>query len=191
MHLLSIKGWNVHLEADWNMWLIGVSWATHSQGDIGIYFGPVNLQIEHYDRGVTQEPKPEDAVDDPDPRRAVTDEEFEKLHDMSDLTAVERDKMGLPMDVYVARNIHRHTYDPRVYIPACDCVVHGRTELNPVAIAPRVRLVRGVIMPSADFWKLRRWINLNRATLLSHWRQEIDADEALLRLKPLNAHTPL
>jgi hypothetical protein len=185
MHLLSIRGWNVHLEADSNIWLIGASWATHGEGDIGIYFGPFNVQIEHYDRGIVQEPKPEDAVDDSHPKRALTDEEIEKLVDMSDLTLVERTKTGLPMDVYVAQNIHRHTYDPRVYIPACGCVVHGRTELNPVAIAPRVRLVRGVIMVSADFWKLRRWIRLNRATLLRHWREEISVDEMLSGLKRL------
>jgi hypothetical protein len=185
MHLLSIKGWNVHLEADWNMWLVGMSWATRDDGDIGIYLGPVNLQIEHYDRGIIQEPKPGDEIDDPDPRRAHTDEEVEKLHDMSDLRLVERDTTGLPMDVYVARNIHGRICDPRVYIPACDCVVHSRTQLNPIAIAPRVRLVRGFLMVSADFWTLRRWIKLNQTTLLRHWREEIGVDETLNRLRPL------
>jgi hypothetical protein len=191
MHLLSIRGWHFHVELDWNIWLVGVSWATHSEGDIGIYGGPVNLQIEHYDRGIAQEPKPGDEIDDPHPKRALTDKEIEGLVDMSDLSLVERDKTGLAMDVYVARNAHRYTYDPRLYIPACDCVVHGRNELNPVAIAPRVRLVRGVIVVSADFWKLRRWIKINRETLLRYWREEIDADEMLRSLKPLNAHAPL
>ncbi len=57
MHLLSIRGWNVHVEADWNMWLIGVCWTTSGEGDIGIYFGPVSLQIE-------QEPRSRDIIDD-------------------------------------------------------------------------------------------------------------------------------
>jgi hypothetical protein len=92
MHLLSIRGWNVHLELDWNMWLIGISWATTGEGDIGLYLGPVNLQVEHYDRGIAQEPKPEDAVDDPRPKRALSDDEIGRLVDMSDLTLVARDK---------------------------------------------------------------------------------------------------
>jgi hypothetical protein len=192
MYIVSIRDWNVHLELDWTIWLLGASWHVDEVGgDIGIYFGPVNVQIEHYDRGVHQEPKPDDAVDDDSwddlPRAAGEHRddavEAAKVADMSDLALVAREKTGVPMDVDIARNVGLRAYDPRLYIPTCDCPVHGRTDLQPVAISPRVRLVRGVVASSADFRKLARWIKLNRPTLLAHWNEKIGSTEAVHRLK--------
>jgi hypothetical protein len=102
MHVLSLGDWNVDLEVDWNTWLIGVSWhVDEDDGDIGIYFGPVNAQIERYDRGIPQEPKPADAVDDPwlDLRRSATEQQGNalgtaKFADVANLVVVERDQIG-------------------------------------------------------------------------------------------------
>jgi hypothetical protein len=50
MHLFHLGHWHGHLELDWNIWLIGVSWSTRSRNDIGIYFLCLNLQVEEYER---------------------------------------------------------------------------------------------------------------------------------------------
>jgi hypothetical protein len=185
IYVLSIGDWNVHLEVDWNIWLVGASWHVHEDsGDIGIYFGPMNVQIGRYDRGILQEPKPEDAVDDfwTDLGRSAAERQggalvAAKFAEMSNLV-VERERTGVPVDVYIARNIDRHSCDPRLYIPACDCPVHVRSDLQPVAISPKVRLVRGFVRSSADFRKLTQWIKLNRPTLLRYWNEQIGTDEA-------------
>jgi hypothetical protein len=170
--------------------VIGVSWhVDENDGDSGIYFGPVNAQIERYDRGIPQEPKPGDAVDDPwlDLRRSATERQGNalgtaKFADVASLVVVEREQTGVPMDIYIARNIDRHACDLRLYIPACDCPVHVRSDLQTVAISSRVRLVRGFVRSSADFRKLTQWIKLNRPTLLAYWNQQIGSDDAVRSL---------
>jgi hypothetical protein len=67
MRLFMIGKWHFHFEVDWNIWLIGVSWNTVPQYlmDVGLYLGPMNLQIEKYDRRTRADPWPSDPADDP------------------------------------------------------------------------------------------------------------------------------
>jgi hypothetical protein len=60
MLLFTIRDWRVHLELDLNLWLLGVTWNIEPSDlrDVSVYFGPVNLQIEKYDRGICPDPKP-------------------------------------------------------------------------------------------------------------------------------------
>ncbi|QAY96391.1 hypothetical protein CWB41_12165 [Methylovirgula ligni] len=59
MRLFAIRDWRFHLELDLNLWLLGVTWHIEPSDlrDVSVYFGPVNLQIEKYDRGVCSDPK--------------------------------------------------------------------------------------------------------------------------------------
>jgi hypothetical protein len=42
-----VAGWNIYLCIDTNIWVVGVSW---SPRDIGIYAGPINVQLEKHSR---------------------------------------------------------------------------------------------------------------------------------------------
>jgi hypothetical protein len=149
MHVLSIGDWNVHLGVDWNTWLVGASWhVDEDDGDIGIYLGPVNAQIERYDRGILPEPKPEDAVDDPWPdlRRSTTEPQGDapepaRFADISNLVVVERERTGVPMDVYIARiligipvipaSISRRAIAQSMFGPTCNRLrSHQRSALS-------------------------------------------------------------
>jgi hypothetical protein len=52
MQSFAIRRWHLHLKLALNIWLFGVSWrrARGEFDDIGIYIGPLNIQIERCDR---------------------------------------------------------------------------------------------------------------------------------------------
>jgi hypothetical protein len=196
VHLIAIHGWHVHLELDLNIWLIGVSWNRRYgeiAGDIGIYAGPLNFQIEHYDRGVHGDPTPDDDDDDDEDdddlsrlgegsSERLRQLDRERPRSLTDLTRVDRSLTGLPWDLYVTTRSRCLTDDPRLYVPACDCPVETWHDLQPVVISPRVRLIRGAINSTPDFKRLKIWIKLNKPVLLGYWNGDIEADEALDRL---------
>ncbi len=184
MLLFSIRQWHFHLELDRNIWLFGVSWNAAPSGfeDVGVYFGPINLQIEKYDRGILSDPKPSDAIDDPY-ILSESSGDLSVAFDISALTVIARDRTGLPWDIYIASNRRDSACDPRVYIPSCDCPVHSYFNLMAIAIAPRIRLVRGTISSTPDFIALKRWAMLNRPILLRFWNGEMTAGALLRDLK--------
>lgn len=192
MRLFAFGAWTFHLEFDWNIWFVRASFSEPGDlRDVGLYLGPLNLQIEKYDRGISPELKPEDAVDDPERlmKEAVAsgdDRDWKAACNISDLVAVSPEKTGLPWNIYIATNVRKYSYDPRVYVPWCsvwvpgsNCRVLSRSDVMPVAISPRVRLVRGWIKRTSDFSMLSQWVNLNRPTLLSYWNEQINTQEAL------------
>jgi hypothetical protein len=83
---------------------------------------------------------------------------------------------GLPCCAFLARNVHKYSCDQRIYIHSCDCPVASRINLLPIAISPRVRLVRGIIQSTYRLLELKRWVILNKTTLLRHWSEDIDID---------------
>jgi len=82
---------------------------------------------------------------------------------------------GLPFVVWISvRGGARH--DVRVKVSANSKAMPG--DMASVAIRPDVAIVEGD-MPGSDFELLKRWIELNRQTLVSYWDGEIDTQDAL------------
>lgn len=57
-------------------------------------------------------------------------------------------------------------------------------EMISVGVRPSPWIVAGEL-PSADWDKLYRWIELNKETLIAYWYGEIDTQDALEALKKL------
>ncbi len=88
---------------------------------------------------------------------------------------------GLPFVIWISvRGNSKH--DVRVKVsPSANVQKDG---LISVAIRPTVRVISGTL--SADnLALLTAWIELNRATLILYWNNEIDIVDALALLRPL------
>jgi hypothetical protein len=82
---------------------------------------------------------------------------------------------GLPFVVWISvRGGARH--DVRVKVSANAKAMPG--EMTTVGIRPEVRVIEGE-MEAASFERLKAWIELNRATLISYWDGDIDTQDAL------------
>ena len=58
------------------------------------------------------------------------------------------------------------------------------SEMSSVAIRPAVEVIEGDI-DSSDLELLKRWVELNRETILKYWESEIDAQDAVNALRPV------
>jgi hypothetical protein len=82
---------------------------------------------------------------------------------------------GLPFVVWISvRGGARH--DVRVKVSANSKAMPG--EMATVGIRPEVRIIEGEI-DAASLERLKAWIELNRATLISYWDGDIDTQDAL------------
>jgi uncharacterized protein DUF4160 len=88
---------------------------------------------------------------------------------------------GLPFVVWISsRGGARH--DVRIKVsPNAKAMPE---EMASVAIRPDIHLVEGSIDPK-EFDILRAWIDQNRQTLIDYWDSEIDTEDAIARLKPV------
>ena len=85
---------------------------------------------------------------------------------------------GLPFVVWISvRGGARH--DVRVKVSSNNKAMPG--DMASVAIRPDVAIVEG-LMPGDDFQLLKRWIDLNRQTLVDYWNSEIDTQDAIAAL---------
>jgi hypothetical protein len=89
---------------------------------------------------------------------------------------------GLPFLVWISpRGFARH--DVRVKVTRSHKVKRG--EFIVVSVRPEVEVLRGELKPD-ELRKLRKWIELNRETLVRFWEGDIqDTLEALAALRPL------
>jgi hypothetical protein len=82
---------------------------------------------------------------------------------------------GLPFVIWISvKGGARH--DVRVKISANSKAMPD--EMTTVGIRPEVRVIEGE-MDAGSFERLKAWIELNRATLISYWEGDIDTQDAL------------
>jgi hypothetical protein len=58
------------------------------------------------------------------------------------------------------------------------------SEMSSVAIRPAVEVREGHL-DSSDLELLKRWVELNRETILKYWESEIDTQDAVNALRPI------
>lgn len=114
------------------------------------------------------------------PNREVAAVQGQALFDMANLRP---ERTGLPFVVFISqRGGARH--DVRIKIAPGPKV--RPSEMVTVAIRPNARIVRGRLDPS-DLALLRRWIELNRETLIKYWDGDIDyTEDAIAALQPID-----
>lgn len=89
---------------------------------------------------------------------------------------------GLPMVVWVSERGHSR-HDVRVKV----ALAHGR-RLDPsrmcsVSVRPAVDIVAGPKIPPGDLDLVRRWVELNRETIIEYWNGHLYTNEMVARVK--------
>ena len=88
---------------------------------------------------------------------------------------------GLPMTVWVSQRGHAR-HDARVKV----CRTHGdrldASDMAVVGIRPEPTLIEGPL-DAASLKQVRRWIELNEATLIGFWNEELDTVELVQSLQ--------
>ncbi len=92
------------------------------------------------------------------------------------MTKVSPRRSGLPMAVWVTPN-DGYPHDVRIKV----ATIHGgrgswRSDAVPVAIRPEVRQVAGQPLSTEDLNLVKRWVDLNRQTIIDLWDGRIDSD---------------
>ena len=92
------------------------------------------------------------------------------------MTKVSPRRSGLPMAVWVTPN-DGYPHDVRIKV----ATIHGgrwswRSDAVPVAIRPEVRQVAGEPLSVEDLNLVKRWVDLNRQTIIDLWDGRIDSD---------------
>jgi hypothetical protein len=115
--------------------------------------------------------------------RADTDvvEEDDDFFELANLSPA---LTGLPMVVWISER-GRSRHDVRVKVS----LVPGR-RLDPgrmcsVSVRPDVDVVAGGPLATVDLDLVRRWIDLNKDTIVDYWNGKLLTDEAIARLRPL------
>lgn len=110
----------------------------------------------------------------------VADEE-----DFFDMANLPPEVTGLPMVVWISER-GRARYDIRLKVS----LVHGRRahpdQTASVSVRPTVDVVAGPALDPHDLVLVRRWIELNRDTILAYWNGDLFTDEAIARLVSLD-----
>ena len=102
------------------------------------------------------------------------------LFDMANLRP---EKTGLPFVVFISQR-GGAPHDVRVKIAPGPKV--RPSEMVTVALRPDTRIVRGRLDPSG-LAVLRRWIELNRETLIKYWDGDIEyTEDAIAALQPID-----
>ena len=91
---------------------------------------------------------------------------------------------GLPMVVWISeRGQARHDAPVKVSL------VHGRRahpdQTVSVSVRPSVAVVAGQGLSSQDLDLVRRWIEINRQTLIAYWEGDLLTDEVITRVLPI------
>lgn len=106
----------------------------------------------------------------------------EDFFDMANLSPA---LTGLPMVLWISER-SRARHDARVKVS----LVHGRCahpdQTVSVSVRPSVDVVAGSALDPHDLALVRRWIELNRDTILAYWNGDLLTDEAIGRLVPLD-----
>jgi hypothetical protein len=112
------------------------------------------------------------------------DPEVEGEDDLFEMANLSPTLTGLPMVVWISE-CGRARHDARVKVS----LVHGRRahpdQTASVSMRPTVAVVAGPALDPYDQELVRRWIELNRETILAYWDGDLLTDEAIARLKPL------
>jgi hypothetical protein len=91
---------------------------------------------------------------------------------------------GLPMIVWISERGHAR-HDARVKVS----LVHGRRvrpdQTASVSVRPTVDVVAGPEPDRRDLDLVRRWIELNRDTIIAYWDGDLLTDEVIARLRPI------
>lgn len=106
--------------------------------------------------------------------------------DFFDMANLSPTLTGLPMVVWISER-SRVRHDVRVKVS----LVHGRRahpdQTASVSVRPAVEVVAGPPLDPRDLTLVRRWIELNRETILAYWNGDLLTDEAIARLVALDA----
>jgi hypothetical protein len=110
--------------------------------------------------------------------RAATDEQ-EDFFDMADLPP---DPTGLPMVVWVPQR-GRAQHDVRVKVS----LIHGRRmdldQTSSVSVRPSVGVVAGPSLRAEDLDCVRRWVDLDRQTIIGYWEGNLYTNELIAQLR--------
>jgi hypothetical protein len=110
----------------------------------------------------------------------------EDEEDFFDVANLSPTLTGLPMVVWISER-SRARHDARVKVS----LVHGRRahpdQTASVSVRPAVDVVAGPALDPRDLVLVRRWIELNRDAILAYWNGDLLTDEAIARLRAIDA----
>ena len=98
-----------------------------------------------------------------------------------EMTNIRPDRSGLPFIVWMSARGHaRHDVRVKIAYPP-----RVQEFVASVSVRPEIEIVAGA-MPPADLAALRRWIALNRDTLIAYWDGTIQyTEDAMAALLPI------
>ena len=114
-----------------------------------------------------------------DPKSVEDEDEF---FDMANLPP---DFTGLPMVVWVSER-GRSRHDVRVKVSLIRGPRARPDRMTSVSVRPNIEVVAGPPLSADDLVLVRRWIELNRDTILDYWSGRIYTNELIARLQPIS-----
>ena len=111
-------------------------------------------------------------------------EALEHENDFFEMANLPPDFTGLPMVVWVSERGHSR-HDVLVKVSLTNGRRASPDRMTSVSVRPTVEVVAGEALPAADLGLVRKWVELNRDTIIGYWNGTLFTNEMIAKIRSI------